>query len=45
MENDKEQEGKYSEVIDQLINMFGNVLNRDIILAIVDNCEGDRKYS
>lgn len=34
----------YDNIIETLMNTFGNVLSRDCIFAIVESCEGDRKY-
>ncbi|KAM3964994.1 uncharacterized protein ACR2FA_000887 [Aphomia sociella] len=36
---------EYSAVVDTLINMFGDVANRDVIIAVVDNCDGDVNLS
>lgn len=43
MESHGDEENNYSDVIESLMNMFGNVLSKDVISAIVESCSGDRK--
>lgn len=43
MEHQEEQESDYSDVVNTLLSMFGNVLGRDVISAVVENCDGDCK--
>ncbi|XP_075975044.1 uncharacterized protein LOC142975840 [Anticarsia gemmatalis] len=45
METRGDEENDFSEVIDNLVNMFGNLLNRDAIATIVESCSGDLNLS
>ena len=38
------EEDNYSYVIENLMNLFGKVMSKDVICAVVESCEGDCKY-
>lgn len=40
----KVADNEFSSIVDTLVNMFGNVLNVDVITAVVENCAGDCKF-
>lgn len=44
MELCTEEENNYSDVIDNLMSLFGKVMSKDVISAIVESCDGDCKY-
>lgn len=41
MEQKEEEATVHSEVIDQICNIFGDVLHRDVVLTVVESCGGD----
>lgn len=43
MESHGDEENDYSEAIDNLMNMFGNVISKDVISTVVEGCGGDCK--
>lgn len=45
MEPCGDEENNFSDVIDNLMNMFGNVMSKDVISAVVESCEGDLNLS
>lgn len=42
---EKDRETDYNNVVDKLLETFGEILSRDVMLAIVESYEGDRKYN
>ncbi|CAH0587034.1 unnamed protein product [Chrysodeixis includens] len=45
MESHGDEENNYSDVIESLMNMFGNVMSKDVISAVVESCSGDLSLS
>ncbi|KAJ8723402.1 hypothetical protein PYW08_003314 [Mythimna loreyi] len=45
MEPCGEEETNYDDVVENLMNMFGNVMSKDVISAVVESCEGDLNLS
>ncbi|KAJ8716572.1 hypothetical protein PYW07_003199 [Mythimna separata] len=45
MESRGEEESNYDNVIENLMNMFGNVMSKEVISAVVESCEGDLNLS
>lgn len=43
MEPCGDEENNYSDVIENLMNMFGKVMSKDVISTVVESCEGDCK--
>lgn len=35
----------YSDVVETLACMFGDVISTDVIFSVVENCGGDCKYN
>lgn len=35
----------YSDVVETLASMFGEVVGQDVILSVVESCGGDCKYN
>lgn len=34
----------YSDVVETLASLFGDVISRDVIFSVVESCGGDCKY-
>lgn len=45
MESCGDAENNYSDVVENLMNMFGKVMSKDVISTIVESCEGDLNLS
>ncbi|KAH9630115.1 hypothetical protein HF086_004821 [Spodoptera exigua] len=45
MDSRNNEENNFSDVIDNLMNMFGKVMSEDVISAVVESCEGDLNLS
>lgn len=41
---DTDQNNDFSQVVDVLTNMFGQVMDNDAINAIVESCDGNCEY-
>lgn len=44
MDSRNNEEHNISDVVDNLMNMFGKVMSKDVISAVVESCDGDCEY-
>lgn len=45
MDSRNNEEHNISDVVDNLMNMFGKVMSKDVISAVVESCDGDLNLS
>lgn len=45
MEDYPGPEYDYSDVVETLASMFGDVISTDVIFSVVESCGGDCKYN